>query len=66
VGLAPPADGVQMMKDHPGLEDMLDRGLAKGVWAPSNAHRSRPQIQKASRSWSSSSSSLAIGPLPRE
>merc|ERR1712048_1306820 len=32
VGLAPPADGVQMMKDHPGLEDMLDRGLAKGVW----------------------------------
>merc|ERR1719316_456835 len=30
VGLAPPADGVQMMKDHPGLEDMLDRGLAKG------------------------------------
>merc|ERR1712193_267003 len=32
VGLAPPADGVQMMGDHPGLEDMLDRGLAKGVW----------------------------------
>merc|ERR1712014_316952 len=32
VGLAPPADGVQMMKDHPGLEDMLDRGLAKGIW----------------------------------
>merc|ERR1712003_594501 len=31
VGLAPPADGVQMMKDHPGLEDMLDRGLAKGI-----------------------------------
>merc|ERR1719327_2230733 len=23
IGLAPPADGVQMMKDHPGLEDML-------------------------------------------
>merc|ERR1711981_1328538 len=32
IGLAPPADGVQMMKDHPGLEDMLDRGLAKGCW----------------------------------
>merc|ERR1719265_2125431 len=31
-GLAPPADGVQMMKDHPGLEDMLDKGLAKGIW----------------------------------
>merc|ERR1712066_145606 len=25
VGLTPPADGVQMMKDHPGLEEMLDR-----------------------------------------
>merc|ERR1719393_527917 len=41
VGLAPPADGVQMMKDHPGLEDMLDRGLAKGVWGT----KQRSQIQ---------------------
>merc|ERR1711968_203172 len=40
-GLAPPADGVQMMKDHPGLEDMLDRGLAKGVWGT----KQRSQIQ---------------------
>merc|ERR1719486_1371042 len=43
VGLAPPADGVQMMKDHPGLEDMLDRGLAKGVWGT----KQRSQIQPA-------------------
>merc|ERR1712151_349378 len=43
VGLAPPADGVQMMKDHPGLEDMLDRGLAKGVWGT----KQRSQIQAA-------------------
>merc|ERR1712187_409578 len=32
ISLAPPADGVQMMKANPGLEDMLDRGLAKGCW----------------------------------
>jgi transaldolase len=32
VGLAPAADGVQLMKENPGLEDMLDRGLAKGCW----------------------------------
>merc|ERR1719235_1892787 len=31
IGLAPAADGVQMMKEHPGLEEMLGRGLAKGV-----------------------------------
>merc|ERR1719388_210699 len=43
VGLAPPADGVQMMKDHPGLEDMLDRGLAKGVFGT----KQRSQIQAA-------------------
>merc|ERR1712100_597940 len=43
VGLAPPADGVQMMKDHPGLEDMLDRGLAKGCWGT----KQRSQIQSA-------------------
>merc|ERR1719436_1637480 len=43
VGLAPPADGVQMMKDHPGLEDMLDRGLAKGCWGT----KQRSQIQAA-------------------
>merc|ERR1712224_298111 len=43
VGLAPPANGVQMMKDHPGLEDMLDRGLAKGVWGT----KQRSQIQSA-------------------
>merc|ERR1711959_524896 len=43
VGLAPPADGVQMMKDHPGLEEMLDRGLAKGVWGT----KQRSQIQAA-------------------
>merc|ERR1719440_2523077 len=43
VGLAPAADGVQMMKDHPGLEDMLDRGLAKGVWGT----KQRSQIQSA-------------------
>merc|ERR1719310_2414618 len=43
VGLAPPADGVQMMKDHPGLEDMLDRGLKKGVWGT----KQRSQIQSA-------------------
>jgi len=43
VGLAPPADGVQMMKEHPGLEDMLDRGLAKGIWGT----KQRSQIQAA-------------------
>merc|ERR1712125_226569 len=43
VGLAPPDDGVQMMKEHPGLEDMLDRGLAKGVWGT----KQRSQIQAA-------------------
>merc|ERR1712227_524785 len=43
VGLAPAADGVQMMKDHPGLEDMLDRGLAKGIWGT----KQRSQIQSA-------------------
>merc|ERR1719335_1776453 len=43
VGLAPPADGVQMMKDHPGLEEMLDRGLAKGIWGT----KQRSQIQSA-------------------
>merc|ERR1719337_650736 len=43
VGLAPPADGVQMMKDHPGLEAMLDRGLAKGCWGT----KQRSQIQEA-------------------
>merc|ERR1719311_1827696 len=43
VGLAPAADGVQMMKEHPGLEDMLDRGLAKGVWGT----KQRSQIQSA-------------------
>jgi fructose-bisphosphate aldolase class I len=32
VGLDLEADGVQMMKANPGLEDMLDRGLAKGCW----------------------------------
>merc|ERR1712048_484016 len=42
-GLAPPAGGVQMMKEHPGLEDMLDRGLAKGVWGT----KQRSQIQAA-------------------
>merc|ERR1719453_2319072 len=42
-GLAPPADGVQMMKDHPGLEDMLDKGLAKGIWGT----KQRSQIQAA-------------------
>merc|ERR1719158_1821585 len=31
------------MKDHPGLEDMLDRGLAKGVWGT----KQRSQIQSA-------------------
>merc|ERR1712054_429586 len=43
IGLAPAADGVQMMKDHPGLEEMLDRGLAKGVWGT----KQRSQIQSA-------------------
>merc|ERR1712193_443069 len=43
IGLAPPADGVQMMKDHPGLEEMLDRGLAKGIWGT----KQRSQIQSA-------------------
>merc|ERR1719375_2821629 len=43
IGLAPAADGVQMMKDHPGLEEMLDRGLAKGVWGT----KQRSQIQAA-------------------
>merc|ERR1719236_158645 len=43
VGLAPAADGVQMMKDHPWLEDMLDRGLAKGIWGT----KQRSQIQAA-------------------
>merc|ERR1719498_1899939 len=43
VGLAPPADGVQMMKEHPGLEEMLDRGLAQGVWGT----KQRSQIQAA-------------------
>merc|ERR1719401_1307436 len=43
VGLAPAADGVQMMKDHPGLEEMLDRGLAKGIWGT----KQRSQIQAA-------------------
>merc|ERR1712157_91761 len=43
VGLAPPADGVQMMREHPGLEDMLDRGLAKGIWGT----KQRSQIQSA-------------------
>merc|ERR1719197_1388020 len=43
IGLAPAADGVQMMKDHPGLEDMLDRGLAKGCWGT----KQRSQIQSA-------------------
>merc|ERR1712217_874308 len=43
IGLAPPADGVQLMKDHPGLEDMLDRGLAKGCWGT----KQRSQIQAA-------------------
>merc|ERR1719388_392186 len=43
IDLAPAADGVQMMKDHPGLEDMLDRGLAKGVWGT----KQRSQIQSA-------------------
>merc|ERR1712222_98100 len=42
VGLAPKADGVQMMKEHPGLEDMLDRGLAKGCWGT----KQRSQIQE--------------------
>merc|ERR1712084_101367 len=43
IGLAPAADGVQMMKDHPGLEEMLDRGLAKGIWGT----KQRSQIQSA-------------------
>merc|ERR1712019_202981 len=43
VGLAPAADGVQMMKEHPGLEEMLDRGLAKGIWGT----KQRSQIQSA-------------------
>merc|ERR1712176_996185 len=43
IGLAPAADGVQMMKDHPGLEEMLDRGLAKGIWGT----KQRSQIQAA-------------------
>merc|ERR1712232_1494124 len=43
IGLAPAADGVQMMKEHPGLEEMLDRGLAKGVWGT----KQRSQIQSA-------------------
>jgi fructose-bisphosphate aldolase class 1 len=66
VGLAPPADGVQMMKDHPGLEDMWTGALQRASGALSNAHRSSLQIQKASRSWLLSSSSSASGPLPRE
>merc|ERR1711959_867600 len=45
IGLAPAADGVQMMKDHPGLEDMVDRGLAKGVWGT----KQRSQIQAANK-----------------
>jgi len=43
IGLAPAADGVQVMKDNPGLEDMLDRGLAKGCWGT----KQRSQIQAA-------------------
>merc|ERR1711959_747466 len=43
IGLAPAADGVQMMEDHPGLEEMLDRGLAKGIWGT----KQRSQIQSA-------------------
>merc|ERR1719380_406349 len=43
IGLAPAADGVQMMKEHPGLEEMLDRGLAKGIWGT----KQRSQIQSA-------------------
>merc|ERR1712134_52485 len=43
IGLAPAADGVQMMKDHPGLEEMLDRGLSKGIWGT----KQRSQIQSA-------------------
>merc|ERR1711907_664811 len=43
VGLAPAENGVQKMKDHPGLEDMLDRGLAKGVLGT----KQRSQIQAA-------------------
>ena len=31
------------MKDHPGLEEMLDRGLEKGVWGT----KQRSQIQSA-------------------
>jgi len=49
VGLAPAADGVQIMKDHPGLEDMLDREMQRAAGAPSNAHRSCLQIHRASR-----------------
>merc|ERR1711862_401744 len=61
IGLAPAADGVQMMKDHPGLEEMLDKGLAKGIWGT----KQRSQIQRESRNWLRSSSSLANEPLPR-
>merc|ERR1719197_978757 len=43
IDLAPAADGVQMMKEHPGLEEMLDRGLAKGIWGT----KQRSQIQSA-------------------
>merc|ERR1712094_135068 len=66
VGLAPAENGVQKMKDHPGLEDMLAGALLRAAGAPSNALRSRPQIQKASRRWSRSSSTTASGPSPRE
>merc|ERR1719311_205691 len=31
-GLAELKDGVQVMKPNPGLEDLLDRGLAKGIF----------------------------------
>eukprot|EP00746_Dinoflagellata_sp_MGD_P048455 gnl/MRDRNA2_/MRDRNA2_22010_c0_seq1.p1 gnl/MRDRNA2_/MRDRNA2_22010_c0~~gnl/MRDRNA2_/MRDRNA2_22010_c0_seq1.p1 ORF type:complete len:405 (-),score=79.79 gnl/MRDRNA2_/MRDRNA2_22010_c0_seq1:35-1168(-) len=43
VGVAEAVDGVQMMKDNPGLEAMLDRGLAKGIWGT----KQRSQIRSA-------------------
>merc|ERR1719238_2172840 len=31
-GLADLKDGCQMMKDNPKLEELLDKGLEKGIW----------------------------------
>lgn len=43
IGLAQASDGVQMMKDNPGLEAMLDRGIANGIWGT----KQRSKIQAA-------------------